>query len=279
MDWSLSLFFSSFFTAFRSSHRTRFRRLFFSQSRPSSHLVHTLSLPLPSPKSQQCIFNITLIKSSTFRRIHKTLPHALELLDISSTTKEFLPSIGLRITFPDALSPFISVCVVERRYPYLLYALTVSGVAYVLKLRNISSYVNASNSAFPPDEVLEFDIRACSNQHGPITVVAATAGCFVAGFSDGSVSCFQLGSLLDQNAPGINWSFLTLVFVSMSWLMLTLLTRVSLALLWLIRFCSWAAGWFGDGSFVGFYVEVYLLSFYNVNLMGLCIICCLNLVW
>jgi hypothetical protein len=86
----------------------------------------------------------------------------------------------------------------------LLYALTVSGVAYVLKLRNISSYVNASNSAFPPDEVLEFDIRACSNQHGPITAVAATAGCFVAGFSDGSVSCFQLGSLLDQNAPGIN---------------------------------------------------------------------------
>ncbi|GMY33051.1 nuclear pore complex protein NUP160 isoform X1 [Fagus crenata] len=135
-------------------------------------------------------------------RIHKTLPHALELLDISSTSKEFLPSIGLRITFPDALSPFVSVCVVERRYPYLLYALTVSGVAYVLKLRNISSYVNASNSAFPPDEVLEFDIRACSNQHGPITAVAATAGCFVAGFSDGSVSCFQLGSLLDQNAPG-----------------------------------------------------------------------------
>jgi hypothetical protein len=86
----------------------------------------------------------------------------------------------------------------------LLYALTVSGVAYVLKLRNISSYVNASNSAFPPDEVLEFDICACSNQHGPITAVAATAGCFVAGFSDGSVSCFQLGSLLDQNAPGIN---------------------------------------------------------------------------
>lgn len=85
------------------------------------------------------------------------------------------------------------------KHPYVLYVLTVTGVAYLLKLGNISTY--SSSSVFPPDELLEFNIQAFSN-HGAITTVAATAGCLVVGFSDGSVSCFQLG-ILEQSAPGI----------------------------------------------------------------------------
>jgi hypothetical protein len=88
----------------------------------------------------------------------------------------------------------------SARHPYLLYALTVSGVAYLIKLRNISTY--ASSSVFPSDELIEFDIHTYSN-HGAITTVAATEGCFAVGFNDGSVSCFQLG-VLDQSAPGIS---------------------------------------------------------------------------
>ncbi|XP_059445417.1 nuclear pore complex protein NUP160 isoform X2 [Corylus avellana] len=133
-------------------------------------------------------------------KIHKALPHALELLELSAN-KEF-PMVGLRITFPDALSPFAFVCqnqiTYSARHPYLLYALTVSGVVYLLKLRNISTY--ASSSVFPSDELIEFDVHTYSN-HGAITTVAATAGCFAVGFNDGSVSCFQLG-ILDQSAPG-----------------------------------------------------------------------------
>ncbi|GLT68099.1 hypothetical protein SLA2020_403590 [Shorea laevis] len=132
-------------------------------------------------------------------KIHKALPHALELLELSAN-KEF-PMMGLRINFPDALSPFAFVCQNQidysARHPCLLYALTVSGVAYLLKLRNISTY--ASSSAFPSDELLEFNIHTYSN-HGAITTVAATAGCFAVGFNDGSVCCFQLG-ILDQSAP------------------------------------------------------------------------------
>ncbi|KAG6727322.1 hypothetical protein I3842_02G124200 [Carya illinoinensis] len=133
-------------------------------------------------------------------RIHKTLPHALELLELSAN-KDF-PTIGLRITFPEPLSPFAFVCRNQISYspkhPYVLYVLTVTGVAYLLKLGNISTY--SSSSVFPPDELLEFNIQAFSN-HGAITTVAATAGCLVVGFSDGSVSCFQLG-ILEQSAPG-----------------------------------------------------------------------------
>ena len=38
------------------------------------------------------------------------------------------------------------------RFPYLLYVLTVSGVAYLLKIRNVSAYTSVS--VFPVDELL-----------------------------------------------------------------------------------------------------------------------------
>ncbi|KAL0012943.1 hypothetical protein SO802_000012 [Lithocarpus litseifolius] len=134
-------------------------------------------------------------------RIHKTLPHSLELLQLSSSsTNAGFPSVGLRFTFPDALSPFASVCVSQNQIT--LYVLTISGLAYLLKLTNNISTYNVSNSTFPPDHLFEFDIRRTHSNHGPITSVAATAGCLVAGFNDGSVCCFQLGTVLDHTAPG-----------------------------------------------------------------------------
>ncbi|KAI4300319.1 hypothetical protein L6164_033710 [Bauhinia variegata] len=133
-------------------------------------------------------------------RIHKTQPHTLELLELCPS-KEF-PRLGLRFAFPDALCPFAFICKNEitstSRYPYLLYALTVSGVAYLLKVRNVFAY--ASCSVLPADELIELNLLAYSN-HIAITSVTATAGCLVIGRSDGSVCCFQLG-VLDPSAPG-----------------------------------------------------------------------------
>lgn len=87
--------------------------------------------------------------------------------------------------------------VTSRNHPFLLYALTVSGVAYLFRIRNISAY--SFCSVFPPDELLiAFDMRP----YGPIASAAVTAsGCFVVGRSDGSIGCFQLGAL-DPTAPG-----------------------------------------------------------------------------
>jgi hypothetical protein len=54
------------------------------------------------------------------RKIHKALPHALELLELSAN-KEF-PMIGLRINFPDALSPFAFVCQNQVNLPATIHA-------------------------------------------------------------------------------------------------------------------------------------------------------------
>ncbi|EXC04051.1 hypothetical protein L484_011031 [Morus notabilis] len=132
-------------------------------------------------------------------RIHKSLPNAVELLELCAD-KEF-PRIGLRITFPDALSAFAFVCknevdVNSRNYPYLLHVLSVSGIAYLLRIRHTSAY--KSSSVLPAEEVIRtFDMHS----YGPITSASALpSGCFVVGRSDGSVGCFQL-SMLDLDAP------------------------------------------------------------------------------
>ncbi|POO04174.1 Guanine nucleotide-binding protein, beta subunit [Trema orientale] len=132
-------------------------------------------------------------------RIHKSLPNVLELLELCAD-KEF-PRIGLRIAFPDSLSASAFVCknevdVNSRNHPYVLYALTVSGIAYLLRIRNVSA--NKSSSILPAEDVIRvFDM--CS--YGPITSVAAVpSGCLIVGRSDGSVGCFQLG-MLDPSAP------------------------------------------------------------------------------
>ncbi|KAI4375511.1 hypothetical protein MLD38_013371 [Melastoma candidum] len=135
-------------------------------------------------------------------RIDKDVPHALELLDMSFQ-KEF-PKNGIRILFPDALSPLSFICINElnlaARSPYLLYAITVSGVAFVIRLKEISSYISRSSLIIPEDEIVDFDLRAYSD-HGSITCSAAAAGCLLVGMRDGSIVCTMLGSLL-PNTPG-----------------------------------------------------------------------------
>lgn len=86
------------------------------------------------------------------------------------------------------------------RFPYLLYVLDVSGVAYLLRIRNVSAY--ASCSIIPVDELLELNLHDYFSNQLAITAVTATARCLIVGTNDGSVFCFQLG-VLDPSAPGM----------------------------------------------------------------------------
>lgn len=53
-------------------------------------------------------WNVMPSLNSCHRRIHKSLPHALELLELSAC--EEVPKAGLRLMFPHALCPFAFVC-------------------------------------------------------------------------------------------------------------------------------------------------------------------------
>ncbi|KAK2978945.1 hypothetical protein RJ640_008726 [Escallonia rubra] len=133
-------------------------------------------------------------------RIHKIHPRVLEIVAFCGY-KEF-PRIGLRVEFPDALSPFAVICENKTNNPsgnpYMLYAVTVSGVAYLIRLKNVDNY--ASCSIFEPNEVIEFNLQTYPH-YGAITAMAAISECLVIGGNDGSVGCFQLG-MLDPSAPG-----------------------------------------------------------------------------
>ncbi|KAI8023992.1 Nuclear pore complex protein NUP160 [Camellia lanceoleosa] len=178
-----------------------------STSQPSSAATaadsHTLPPPsLLSPPTEDAASCSVVGDPPTYLiwRIHKDQPNALEIQELYGY-KEF-PEIGLRIIFPDALCPFALICKDETNFAsgnqYLLYTLTVSGVAYLIRLKSIYNY--ASCSVFPPNEITEFNIQNYPH-NGAITAVAGTAGCLVIGRNDGSVSCIQLG-ILEPSAPG-----------------------------------------------------------------------------
>lgn len=99
----------------------------------------------------------------------------------------------------------------------MLCALTVPGVAYLVRLGTISSY--ASRSVIRPEDLIEFNLHG----YGPVTSAAATpSGCLVVGRNDGSLACFQLGTL-DSTAPGIINSFGSLMFVLCAFVILEIL--------------------------------------------------------
>ncbi|KAK9145964.1 hypothetical protein Sjap_005867 [Stephania japonica] len=135
-----------------------------------------------------------------FWRIHKKLPHVLELLELSPSND--FPSVGLRLVFQDALCPFAFIWQDETRsstgIQYFLYALTVSGIAYLFQLKNVCDY--ASCSTFPQNKFVGVNLQAIT-QAEAITAVAATKGRLLIGRQDGSINCFQLGTL-DKDAPG-----------------------------------------------------------------------------
>ena len=168
------------------------------------------------------------------RRICERMPHTIEILELNADKD--IPRVGLRIFFPEALSPFAYICKNEvLQVPfisascfllcfsgcsfycmfgiliflckqinsaygnvYLLYVLSISGIAYLLRLKNISTYTGSF--IFSSNEMLHTD-TSISPECSHITAVTATPGCIVIGRSDGSVSCFKLG-VLDENAPG-----------------------------------------------------------------------------
>lgn len=80
---------------------------------------------------------------------------------------------------------------------FVLCAITVSGVVYVIRVKNFSSYV--SGSVLPENDVDEFDVQR-QNQVGRFRAVAATLGCLAVGREDGTISCFQLGFTIGENA-------------------------------------------------------------------------------
>ncbi|KAL2491059.1 SUPPRESSOR OF AUXIN RESISTANCE1 [Abeliophyllum distichum] len=129
----------------------------------------------------------------------KIQSNMLEILELSSYKE--IPRIGIRIIFPDSLFPFAFICKDEANFAsgnqFVLYALTISGVAYLIRLRNIYDY---TFSLFPATDILEYNTQI-QPHHGAITAVAARAGCLVVGRSDGSIGYFQLG-ILDPSAPG-----------------------------------------------------------------------------
>ncbi|WZZ60587.1 hypothetical protein YC2023_060694 [Brassica napus] len=126
-------------------------------------------------------------------RINKTSSNVLELLQLSSESG--FPLTGLRFVFAHTLSPFAFLFADEGNdLVFFLYALTPSGVVYLLKLDNTSAY--KSGSVFPLDHLTHLDVRPYLNETH-VTSVAASPGFLFLGRSDGCVSCFQ-----PQRPPG-----------------------------------------------------------------------------
>nr|GFC18854.1 hypothetical protein [Tanacetum cinerariifolium] len=68
------------------------------------------------------------------------------------------------------------------RNPYMLYTMTVDGVACLIRLNNITNY--QSCNIFPTTDVVKLNIYRFG-VHGTITSIAATPGFLVLGKYDG----------------------------------------------------------------------------------------------
>ncbi|KAL6629816.1 hypothetical protein ACP70R_029581 [Stipagrostis hirtigluma subsp. patula] len=133
-------------------------------------------------------------------RLHEEHQNVLEVIELCASKE--LPGSGLRLVFQEALCPFAFLCEREggRRgeLAYLLYVLTVSGVALLCHLRRPFSYV--SGSILHQDDIVEFNIQSQA-QSAKVTAVTAKPGCLVIGRQDGSICSYSLGKLA-PNSPG-----------------------------------------------------------------------------
>ncbi|KAK1430067.1 hypothetical protein QVD17_12562 [Tagetes erecta] len=172
----------------------------FNVSVPSTTTTTTATSPPFAPPTQDASSSCTINGDPPtyfIWRINKSCPNVLEIVEFCSFAE--FPRVGLRIEFATALSPYAYICKSEvSGNPYTLYALTVAGVAYLIRLTNITNY--GVCSVFPPNEVVELNIASYCD-YGAITAISATNGCLVIGGQDGSVGCFRLG-MLDFSTPG-----------------------------------------------------------------------------
>ncbi|XP_031496549.1 nuclear pore complex protein NUP160 isoform X2 [Nymphaea colorata] len=126
-------------------------------------------------------------------RIHKDSPNFLELLELCGSNE--FPKCGLRLMFQNALCPFAFICgnkIQGSAGGAYVYVLTVSGFAYLFRLRNLGAYV--SGSVFPENDLMVVDLRAQNSQDVKTTRISALPGLLVLGRSDGSVGCFEFGT-------------------------------------------------------------------------------------
>ncbi|KNA07445.1 hypothetical protein SOVF_171860 isoform B [Spinacia oleracea] len=181
-----------------------------------THASSSGSRPI-TPPTEDCASCSVIGTPPTYLiwRICRRLPHAIEILELNADKD--IPRVGLRISFPEALSSFAYICKNEINSAYgnvyLLYVLSVSGIAYLLRLKNVSAY--SASFIFSSNEILHFDTNI-SPDCLPITAVAATTGCFIIGRDDGSVTCFKLG-VLDENAPGFMYELRDEAALSRLW--------------------------------------------------------------
>jgi hypothetical protein len=92
---------------------------------------------------------------------------------------------------------------------YLLYAITTSGFAYLIKLKSPAAY--KSGSVLASSELIQLDISKNLVRLEQITAVTAAAGILCIGGQNGSILCHQLGQL-DVNAQGILYIYGANVF-------------------------------------------------------------------
>ncbi|KAH0886342.1 hypothetical protein HID58_062438 [Brassica napus] len=125
-------------------------------------------------------------------RINQTSSNVMEVLQLSS--KSGYPLTGIRFAFAHRLSPFAFPFVAQEGsasgpLAFFLYAVTPSGVVYVLNLSNALAYT--SGSVFHLIHVV-VDVRPYLNEaQAHVTSVTASPGFIFLGRSDGCVSFFQ----------------------------------------------------------------------------------------
>ncbi|XP_051132584.1 nuclear pore complex protein NUP160 [Andrographis paniculata] len=130
----------------------------------------------------------------------KAQPNFLEIIELSSSKE--LSRSGLRLIFPDSIFPFAFIYRDESnssvsRNHFVLYTLTISGVAYCITLKKIFDY--GTSSQVSADDIIEYNTQIQPGW-GTITAVTAAEGCMLIGRSDGSIGFFQLGTLDPSNS-------------------------------------------------------------------------------
>ncbi|XP_057863623.2 nuclear pore complex protein NUP160 isoform X2 [Cryptomeria japonica] len=149
------------------------------------------------PRDAAGCFAIASSSEYIIWRVHKDLPNVLELMEWSFRREP--PRYGLHITFQDSLFPFVSIFKHQMNNSagnLLLYAITTSGFAYLIKLKSLAAY--RSGEILHNNELIQLDLSKNLVCLDKITAVTVAAGILCVGGQNGSILCHQLGQL-DQS--------------------------------------------------------------------------------